>query len=113
MDDGVFSFVRLRYGVRPVEEEAAGSGPGSENRTRFLGIIGVLGSTEATFSGLDSSALRLVLLSRSTTAVLSRLLRRTAMGRSSGSSSCIFVMAMPVISDTLFLWERNCEMKVE
>lgn len=111
MDDGFFNFVRLMYGVRPVEEEAAGPGPGSENRTRFLGLFGVLGSREARFSGLDCLALWFVPLSRSATAVLARLLRRTAMGRSSGSSSCMFVMAFLVISDTVVFCERNCEMQ--
>lgn len=112
MDDGFFKFDRLRRGVRPVEEEAAGSGPGSENRTRFLDFVGVFASSEATLSGLARCSAWFVASARLATAELPRLLRRVAMGRSSGTSPCVSGPAFPAIFFmAVLLCEQNCQIQ--
>lgn len=79
--------VRLRWGVSPVDENAAeGSGPGSVKRTRFLGLVGVLGGSRehpsASTLGSDFGT-----STASGSLVLIRRFRRTARGLSSVMST--------------------------
>ena len=74
-------------GVRPVDEDAMAldTGPGSEKRTFFLGLVGVFAEAEVApaeeldFCGLEAS-------SPSTKLLVRRRFRRTASGRSSTTS---------------------------
>ena len=70
---------RLKYGVSPVDEDAVEvSGPGSENRTRFLGLVGVFGVCRG-----PSVCCTPDVVTGSARPVLMRRFRRTARGLSS------------------------------
>ena len=80
-------YVRVRYGVSRVDEDGAeASGPGSEKRTRFFGLVGVLGGSRELFS---TSTLGSILSTStgSVSPVLMRRFRRTARGLSSVMST--------------------------
>ena len=90
--------VRWIYGVIPVDELSVSteiSGPGSENRTRFLALVGVCGVSVAvcTICAIDAF---LTLVDEAggglERPVLALLLRRTAIGLSSSNSSCIICL---------------------
>ena len=76
--------VRLRAGVRPVEEEAAVevSGPGSEKRTFFLVLVGVFMVAKVVLA-LVPRCCGLVVLPELAKPLVRRRFRRTAIGWSS------------------------------
>ena len=87
--------VRMIYGVIPVDELSVStemSGPGSENRTRFLALVGVCTVSTASRTVCAIEAF-LTLVDEAggglERPVLALLLRRTAIGLSSSISSCI------------------------
>lgn len=79
--------VRLRQGVSPVDEDGAkGSGPGSEKRTLFLDLVGVLGgSGEPCSNSILGSTFGTS--TASVSPVVIRRFRRTAKGLSSVMST--------------------------
>ncbi len=64
------------------EDGAEGSGPGSEKRTRFLGLVGVLGGSRELFS-TSTLGSTFGMSMGSVSPVLMRRFRRTARGLSS------------------------------
>jgi len=90
--DGSTKDVRFNAGVSPLEAFAVCalvSGNGSENRTRFfdfVGVLGGLGVVEPAGGELDCSCWLLGPVG-SDSPLLTRLLRRTAIGLSSRTSS--------------------------
>ena len=88
MPDSCITFVRFSAGVRPVDEDATleMAGPGSVNRTFFFGLVGVFvdvvaASDEVLGSCWSEAA------SPSSKPLVRRRFRRTASGRSSGTST--------------------------
>ena len=102
------SAARLMCGVRPVdEEEAVTSGPGSENRTRFFGLVGVLPFVDMVSweSLVLSDCGPAVWFDESVWPLLLRLFRRTAMGLSSKTASLSSAARCLAISESFCVEE--------
>lgn len=87
MLESCMTFVRFNAGVRPVDEDAKLEieGPGSVNRTFFLGLVGVFVDVVAAVAEVLGSEAA----SSSGKPLVRRRFRRTASGRSSGISTSV------------------------